>query len=385
MSSLRSYSFLFLAAALARGQTPPVHSHNAADEPVALENLVVTATPFERPQAEIASPISVLTGRALALRLQPTLGESLASQPGIASTYFGPGASRPVIRGLGGDRIRVLENGTGSIDASTVSPDHAVALDPLLIDRIEVVRGPAALLYGGNAVGGVVNVIDHRIRTTRSDRALEGRGSFRTTSVDDGESGALLFEGTAGSVAWHIDAYRRTSDDVRIPEFAQSAALRAEEIEHAAEEGEPTPEFARDRLPNSSQTADGAAAGFSWIGKRGYLGFAVSGHNTLYGVPPGAHAHEENLSAAESPEEAVRIDLRQRRLDLEGALTEPFGTFRSARFKFGVADYRHQELEGGEIGTVFKNRGYDASSATRSPERRSRRAIVQQRLRSDRR
>jgi iron complex outermembrane recepter protein len=364
MSSFRPYLFLFFAAAIARGQTPPAHSHDSADEPILLENLVVTATPFERPQAEIASPISVLTGRALSLSLQPTLGESLAKQPGIASTYFGPGASRPVIRGLGGDRIRVLENSIGSIDASVVSPDHAVAMDPLLIERIEVVRGPAALLYGGNAVGGVVNVINHRIHTTLPNRVIESRAAFRISSVDDGKSGAVLFEGAAGQLAWHVDAYRRTSDDVRIPGFAESAVLRTEEIAHAAEADEPAPEFARDHLPNSSQTTDGAAAGLSWIGKRGYLGFAFSGHNTIYGVPPGAHAHEEHSTEKEAEEEEgaeefVRIDLRQRRLDLDCGVTEPFGIFRSARIKLGLADYRHQEIEGSAIGTVFKNRGYD--------------------------
>ena len=378
MSSFRPYTLLFFAAAFAHGQTPtppPAHSHSPADEPVALENLVVTATPLERPQAEIASPTSVLTGRALALKLQPTIGESLGGQPGVASTYFGPGASRPVIRGLGGDRIRILENGTGSIDASSTSPDHAVAVDPLLVERIEIVRGPAALLYGGNAVGGVVNVIDHRIHTTLPDRALEGRAAFRYSSVDDGESGAVLLEGATGPLAWHVDAYRRTSNNPRVPGFSESAAIRAEETEHAVEEGEPAPEFAHGRLPNSRQQADGAAAGFSWISSRGYLGFAASGHNTVYGVPPGAHEHEEEheeeeatleespvLAAAALPgedEHAVRIDLRQRRLDLQGALTQPFGVFESARFKLGLAEYRHQELEGAEIGTVFKNRGYD--------------------------
>ncbi|ATC64328.1 TonB-dependent receptor [Nibricoccus aquaticus] len=365
MSSFRHLPLLLLAAALAHGQstTPPAHSHSPADEPVALENLVVTATPLERSQAEIAAPTSVLTGRALALKLQPTLGESLAGQPGVASTYFGPGASRPVIRGLGGDRIRILQNGTGSIDASTTSPDHAVALDPLLIDRLEIVRGPAALLYGGNAVGGVVNVIDHRIATTLPDRPLEGRTAFRYSSVDEGKSAAVLLEGAGGPLAWHVDAYRRTSDDTRIPGFAESSALRAEETAHAAANGEPAPEFARDRLTNSAQTADGAAAGFSWIGTRGYLGFSASGHNTIYGIPPGAHAHEESSLDPSAPateeEPPVRIDLRQRRLDLQGALTQPFGIFESARFKLGLADYRHQELEGAEIGTVFKNRGYD--------------------------
>jgi iron complex outermembrane recepter protein len=360
MSSPRPTPFIFLAAAaLAHGQiTPPAHIHSAADEIIPLENFVVTATPFSRAQTEVASPTTVLAGTALTRALQPTLGESLSGQPGITSTYFGPGASRPVIRGLGGDRIRILENSTGSIDASTTSPDHAVALDPLLIERIEIVRGPAALLYGGNAVGGVVNVIDHRIHSTLPERALQGRATFRLSSVDEGESGAVLVEGAAGKLAWHVDAYRRTSDDIRIPGYAESAALRAEEIEHAAEEGEAPPEFTQDHLPNSSQKADGGAAGFSWIGQRGYLGFAVSGHNTVYGVPPGAHAHETGAPVEEEP--PVRIDLRQRRIDVQGALTQPFGIFRSANFKLGAADYQHEELEGTEIGTVFKNQGYDS-------------------------
>ena len=389
--SFRSFSFFILAAACAHGQStpPPAHSHSPADEPVALENFIVTATPLERPQAAIAAPTSVLSGRFLTQKLQPTLGETLAGQPGIASTYFGPGASRPVIRGLGGDRIRVLENGVGAIDASTTSPDHATALDPLLVDRIEVVRGPAALLYGGNAVGGVVNVIDHRILTTKPGRAAGGRAEIRYSSVDEGKNGAALFEGGSGAIAWHLDAYRRTHDDLRIPAYAQSAHIRAEETAHAAEHGESAPEFAHGRLPNSQQQADGAAAGFSWIGNRGFIGFSASGHNTRYGIPPGAHehhhehedeehthdehAHEEETSAfsdtlfpgfgaAALPgddEHAVRIDLRQRRLDLAGALTQPFGIFESARFKLGLADYRHQELEGSEIGTVFKNKGYD--------------------------
>ncbi len=382
--SLRPASLLFLAAALAHGQSPtppPAHTHSAADEPIALENLVVTATPLERSQAEIAAPTSVLAGRSLSLKLQPTLGETLVGQPGVASTYFGPGASRPVIRGLGGDRIRILENGTGSIDASSTSPDHAVAVDPLFVDRLEIVRGPAALLYGGNAVGGVVNVIDRRIATARADRLIEGRAEVRYSSVDEGKSGAVLLEGGSGPLAWHVDAYRRTSDNLRIPGFAETAAIRAEETEHAAEEGEPAPEFAHGRLPNSRQQTDGAAAGFSWIGSRGYLGFAASGHNANYGIPPGAHEHEEHheeetgtaeadlphntsfaFAAAALPgedEHAVRIALRQRRLDIHGALTQPFGIFESVRFKLGLADYRHQELEGAEIGTVFENRGYD--------------------------
>jgi iron complex outermembrane receptor protein len=363
------FSHLAFPLAVALGAqaqtTEPSASAHTHDEPIHLENLIVTATPFERAQADLAAPTSVLAGRALVLKLQPTLGESLHGQPGVSSTYFGPGASRPVIRGLGGDRIRVLANGLDAIDASTTSPDHAVALDPLLVERLEIVRGPAALLYGGNAIGGVVNVIDHRIHRTLPGSTFGGRATAHATSVDGGASGSALLEGATGPLAWHVDGYRRTSDDLRIPDFAKTAALRAEEIAHAAEEGEPAPEFARERLPNSSQSADGAAAGFSLIGARGYAGFAVSGHNALYGVPPGAHAHAEAPAdplappEPETAEETIRIDLRQRRLELQSALTQPFGIFEAARLKLGLAEYRHGELEGVAIGTVFKNQGYD--------------------------
>ncbi|HEY0947661.1 MAG TPA: TonB-dependent receptor [Opitutaceae bacterium] len=352
-------------ASLATAQVvPPEHTH---DEPVALENVVVTAHPYGRSQADLAQPTNVLAGRALALHQSNSLGELLSDEVGVSSTYFGPGASRPVIRGLGGDRVRVLTNSVGSIDASVTSPDHAVALDPLLIERVEVVRGPATLLYGNSAVGGVVNVIDHRIHTTLPESPFNSRAELRVNSVNDEHSFGAVAEGGAGRFAWHLDGYRRDAEDVRIPGFAESARLRAEEAEEAAEHGEAPPEEISGRIPNTALNADGGAAGFSFIGERGYIGLSYSGHNTLYGVPAGAHAHqheEEDAGAGEEApaaeeEDPVRIDLRQRRVDLQGELTQPFAIFRGAKFKLGVARYRHQELEGGEIGTVFTNRGYD--------------------------
>ena len=149
----------------------------------------MTAQSGARALSDVAQPVTVLTGEELASRTAPTLGETLASQPGVSSTYFGPGASRPVIRGLGGDRIRVLEHGVGAGDASSTSPDHAVSIEPVAAETIEVVRGPATLLYGSSAVGGVVNVLDGRIpdrgprpharRHARPPRGLGQRGVER--------------------------------------------------------------------------------------------------------------------------------------------------------------------------------------------------------------
>lgn len=360
-----SLSLVSAAALFAQG-TPPATS----DEPVALDHFVTTAHPYGRNQADLAQPTNVLAGTALSLRQASSLGELLSSEPGISSTYFGPGASRPVVRGLGGDRLRVLENSTSSIDASVTSPDHAVALDPLLIERIEVVRGPATLLYGNSAVGGVVNVITHRIHTASPETAVNGRVETRYSSVNAERAAGFVVEGGQGSLAWHVDAYRREAGNLRIPGFARSASLRLEdEDEHDEEDQEEHEEEAElpGRVPNTSLTADGAAFGFSWIGERGFLGFSFAGHNTLYGVPAGAHGHHEEEAehegeedhAEEEGEEAVRIDLRQRRFDVQGEWTRPVAGITALRFKAGQARYRHLELEGDEVGTVYSNRGYD--------------------------
>lgn len=360
-------SLLTASALCAQGTPPPVN-----EEPVALEDLVVTAHPYARDQFDLAQPTNVLAGTRLALRQAASLGELLGGETGVSSTYFGPGASRPVIRGLGGDRVRVLENSTGTLDASVTSPDHAVSLDPLLIERVEVVRGPATLLYGNAAIGGVVNVITHRIHPVSPESALNGRFESRFSSVNDEFAAGTVLEGGTGLVAWHFDAYQRESEDVRIPGFAESARRRAEEEaeheDHDHDEEEAAEAFGR--IPNTAVDADGAAFGLSLVGAAGYIGFSFNGHNSLYGVPAGAHVHaghahedEEHEGEDEEPEEhgeePVRIDLRQRRLDVQGELVNPFAGFSAARFKFGTARYTHQELEGEAIGTVFTNRGYD--------------------------
>ncbi|WP_438479925.1 TonB-dependent receptor [Oleiharenicola lentus] len=356
MSSRISFSVCSLIAAVSLGaQTADKSAPPHGDDTLHLDQFVVTASPFQRNQADLAQATSVLAGPALAQRQQATIGETLAGLPGVSSTYFGPGASRPIIRGLGGDRIKILENGTGTIDASAVSPDHAVSVEPFLIDRIEVVRGPASLLYGSSAVGGAVNLITHRIETDLPDRAVDGLVDFRVNSAANERAFGGVADITLTStpqinaVVLHLDGFRRKSDDLEIPGFAESAEIRAHETEEALEAGEPAPDFARDVLPNSAVDSRGGSAGISLVGADSHLGFVYSGFDSLYGVP--GHAHDG--------EEGVRIDLRQRRLDVQGETTRAFGIFSGARFKLASADYEHRELEGDEIGTVFKNRGYD--------------------------
>lgn len=314
------------------------------------EFVVVSAQTDPRGAFELAAPVTVLGDAQLALRLQPSLGETVATLPGVNSTYFGPGSSRPVIRGLGGDRIRVLDNGLGTGDASNTSPDHAVSSDPQSADQIEVVRGPATLLYGSSAVGGIVNVIDSRIPYQAAGKPIGGTFSGQFGSAAEDRSGALALKGGQGLFAWHADAFKRKTDDLSIPGEAESQRLR--DLEGALGEAHVDEEEAFGTLPNSAIDTEGASIGLSLVGQRGFFGLAASGLDSLYGVP--GHAHE-----GEEEEAPVRVDLEQRRLDLRAELTEPFGAFRGLRLRAGVADYQHQELEGDVVGTLFENDSFE--------------------------
>jgi iron complex outermembrane receptor protein len=311
-----------------------------AQSPDLLDDIVVTASPDERTLFQQVQPATVLKGDQLRLSLQPTLGETLSRQPGVSSTYFGPGASRPIIRGLGDDRVRVLQNGTSVLDVSNVSPDHAVATDPLTVRSIEVVRGPATLLYGPNTIGGVVNVIDNRIPMERFTGAWPS-GSFATSlgTADDSESvsGDLTFG--KGPLVFHLDAFSRETEDLAIPGFARSERLRATQ---PLAPGEIEPYGI---LPNSATDSKGAGLGASYVWDKGYFGLSYSGVDSLYG-------------AVAEPE--VTIDLRQRRLDLRGAFYDPAPWIKEVEYKFGHSDYTHTEFEGAERGTEFLIEGYNA-------------------------
>ncbi|WP_221030695.1 TonB-dependent receptor [Actomonas aquatica] len=384
-----SLSFrLLLGSALAScafAQTTLPPSAAADNHTVHLGDFVVSTHPYARSQSEIAQPTTVIGDETVRRDQAATLGELLANQPGVSSTYFGPGSSRPVIRALGGPRVAVLQNGTDTIDASVISPDHAVSLDPLLIERVEVTRGPAALLQGGSAIGGAVNVVTHRIHTTAPEPGIHGRTEGRYATGNDERAFGLVIEGSSGALAWHVDAFDRRSGDVEIPGYAESARLRAEEeAEHDHDDEDHDEEDHDDHdeeeeaeayghVPNSYVDSTGGALGLSWVGDRGYLGFAYSGFDTLYGIPPGAHSHEhhededheeedhddEDHDEHEHGEELVSVDLSQRRFELEGELRDPFAALRALRFRAVHADYEHRELEGDEIGTTFTNRGYD--------------------------
>jgi len=200
-----------------------------------LDEIIVTGSPLTRSVDEAITGLSVLTGEELANRLTGTIGETLKSEPGVSSTFFGAGASRPIIRGQGGDRVRVLTNGIGSIDASSASPDHAVAAEPAQAERIEVLRGASLLRYGSSGSGGIINVIDGRIPTEIPEDGLDGALRVGASSVDNGFEAAGSVDIGAGNFALHLDGTFRDTGNYDIPGFAESALFR--ELEEAEEEG----------------------------------------------------------------------------------------------------------------------------------------------------
>jgi iron complex outermembrane receptor protein len=327
----------------------------AADE-VRPDEIIVTASPIGRTVEETIIGTSVISEDELRQRLENTIGETLRREPGVSSTYFGPGASRPVIRGLAGDRISVLDGGIGSIDASATSPDHAVAVEPAMAERIEIVRGPATLLYGSSAAGGVVNVISGRIpRALPEDRA-DGALRIGKSTVDDGVEAAggfdlEAFDLGAGAVVFHGEGHYRKADDFKVPGFVESALLRQIEDEEAILAGEPLEEHPRDLAENSAFETKGGSVGASWVFDRGFFGVSATAGNTDYGVP--GHAHEDD-------EGGVTIALKQRRLDLDGEIDRDLLIFKKTKIRFGYADYEHSEIEpSGEVGTTFTNEGFE--------------------------
>lgn len=338
------------------------HAQHGHDEH-GIEEVIVSGI-MDKRKADTVVPVNVLSGEDLRENAAKTLGETLNRQVGVTFASFGPGVGQPVIRGQTGSRVRVLQDGVGTLDASLASQDHANTVEAILAERIEIIRGPATLLYGGGAIGGVVNVIDNRI-PERVPEALTGAFEARNNSVASGNTAVFRLDGGGGSFAWHLDGLRRDTGDVEIPGLAVD--VEALEALHRHEEGEAEEEEEEIEntdgfIANSGTEAANLTAGASWIGERGFLGASISRLENEYGLPPGAHGphHEEEEEAAEEehPEESIRIDMQQTRVDLKGGL-EMEGFFNRLRARLTVSDYEHSELEGVETGTVFHNEGFE--------------------------
>jgi iron complex outermembrane receptor protein len=346
------------AAAQSTTSTTPAPTATADQS----HDIIVTAA-VERSEADVLQGTSVITGEELTRNLRPTIGETLARQPGVSATSFGPSASRPILRGFQGDRIRVLTDGIGSIDVSNTSVDHAVIIDPLLSERVEVLRGPSALLFGSSAVGGVVNVIDTRIPRTVPANGYRLNGIANYGSAANERSGGLAGDVAVGDhLVLHADGSYLKSDDLRTGKgYILSPAARAAALSQVGlpqNTDEPI-DFAgsaalRDRLPNTAAETWTAGAGATIITDTGSLGISYSHYDSLYGVPI------RFATEVGQEQEAPRLDVVQNRVDLRGEVNTGGDFISKIRIRAGQATYRHFELEeDGSVGTAFYNNGLE--------------------------
>lgn len=387
-----------------RGLKEPAQPDGA---PNSLPTVVISAAPLAPSLLEFSRPASVIRGQQLDERVRSTLGETIDLQPGVRSSFFGAGASRPVIRGFSGERVRTLRNGVSTGDVSSVSEDHVVVADPLQAEQVEILRGPETLLFGSSAIGGAVNVTDDSIPEVSLGKPFEGTilGQFGN-SADNEKSEALRLRGESGGINWYGSAFSRKTDSYEIPGLAESKELRAREEmseEHAhgeelvlEQDGEAS-EGNRGVVENSDSKTVGATFGASHIFNEGFVGVAVSGFDSSYGVPGHAHedaegdehhllreADESGLAMsrrgamsrgagvilqgqAPSAEEGrktlegagvdveddvVRIEAQQLRGDVRGRY-DTKGLIDSVRFRMGATNYEHTEYDGGVVGTVY--------------------------------
>lgn len=316
--------------------------------------IVVTAL-IPRTQTDILSGVSIVSGEALSRDLRGTIGETLTRQPGVSATSFGPNASRPVLRGLQGERVRVLTDGIGSFDVSNTSVDHAVAINPLTAERVEVLRGPAALLYGSSAIGGVVNVIDARIPHRVPDEPvhIEGLATYGSAANERTLSGKAEAPLGAGFVA-HIDGSRSRSSDLRTGGHILASGLRTQALASGDSDIAALADL-KGKLPNSSAKSWEVAGALAYIGAGGDIGISVNRIDNLYGVPvrftlvPGEEA------------EQVRLHMKQDRADLRAELHSGGAFIDRIRLRAGFADYQHAEIaEDGTVGTEFFAQGLEA-------------------------
>jgi len=358
VNSRRYTPRLIRLAPLALGVLLPT-SMAVADE--TLQEVIITATPLRTTTLETAQPVLLLSADLLRRSLATNLGDTLANQPGLSSTSFGPIASRPVIRGQGGLRVQVYQDGAETLDVAALSDDHAVSIDPAFADRIEVLHGPAALMYGSASAAGAVNVVTDRLPLRNTDGPIETRLELRGDSANDERAVALRSGGHLGSGwQWRVDGFSKRSGDLSIADFVESPALRAE----LAAEGE-TVGDERGELHNTDAKSEGGSVGLGWSGDSLAVALSLSGYRNDYGLPEGGHAHGEHtdeldgLDADHADHEDVRIDLEQHRVDLAGEWRPTAGWIERWSLRLARNDYEHAEIEDSIPATRYGQLGYE--------------------------
>ena len=293
-----------------------------------LDDITITARPLEN--SVLLVPAQQLSGAALTQRLGSTLGETLDNLPGIANSSFGPNVGRPTIRGMDGDRIRILQNSGANMDVSGLSFDHAVPIDPLTTERIEILRGPATLLYGGSAIGGVVNVIDNRIARERAFDAkggVMGKAEVRVGGAANERSTGAMVETGTDKFAIHIDAFDRRTQNLKVPKN-MSCESGVNSV----------------KVCNSASNTKGGAVGGTLLFDRGYLGLSTSEYKSTYGTVA---------------EEYVTIGMVRRHHALEGKLRDVGEWFQDVKFQGGYTNYSHTEYTSNVAGPIFDTNGTD--------------------------
>ena len=346
-----------LSATTAAAQTADHDDH---------DDVIVTGVLAERNIDEIVANVSVLDREEIVSDLRSTLGDTLDREPGVATTFFGAGASRPVLRGLGAERVLVLTNGIGAIDVSAASPDHQSGADGIDAERIEILRGPSALAYGGQAIGGVVNVVDGLIAETLPEDGYSADAFGAYNSAFDGYEGAVQGEVAFGSLVLNGSFTTRDFEDYDIPGGIESEQLLIEEgeLDEIGEDAE------GGILPNSFVETTTISGGASFVFDGGFAGVAIRDTSSEYGLP-GGHEHEEGeegeAEEEEEEEENPFIDLDQTRYDVRAGFTLGDGFFRSLRLNGAYADYEHTEFEApGEAGTIYERDGWEARAELRT-------------------
>ena len=322
-----------------------------------LETLISQAHPLVQTAADFAVADQVIEQKSLKERA-PTIGDALADELGVYSNQYGSGSSRPVIRGQDGPRVKVLQHASETADVSTLSPDHAVTVDPILAKQIEIIRGPSTLLYSAGTVGGLVNVTDQKIPTSMPEKGLEGTAGLRYNSGSDekmASAGATVALGR--QFALRVEGSKREANDYIAPNYFH---------EH---EGELEKER---RVGNTFAKGETVSVGGSWIGERGFAGIAYTNRQDQYGLPGHSHKYESctvsgNLligcgeeDYGDEHETGPWVDLKSERYDFRTEILNPIAGFEKLRAHASYTDYQHDEIEGDSVATTFKSKGYDA-------------------------
>ncbi|ASQ15698.1 TonB-dependent receptor domain-containing protein [Enterobacter cloacae] len=312
------------------------------------ETLSVYTSPFQIPQLNMTTPISVVTEDELVSGKRASIAETLQDIPGFHASYFGGGAVNPVIRGMSGNRVKIMNNGSELMDVSAMGADHAITSEPFLSRQIEIVKGPATLLYGGGTIGGAVNVIDTKIPTAVPDKGYVGELNYQYDSVSRGNTGAGGITLGQENLVFRVEGVTRDHSNYKQPDTG--------------------------RLPGSYQKGDAANVAGSWIFDGGYLGVGYGEQTRRYGLPGHTHfdhdtSHDTSHDTGHThglggpyPDEIHEhsipyIDMHQKRWNIRGEKTRPFVGIESVRFNVARTDYRHDEKEGSAVATRFKNKG----------------------------